>query len=276
MNILDRINFFIQLFLDALRQLFSGRIWAPLVLYAALQWLVLYAHYQFNDPNLFGVMSFWTDFVRADYATAFTHYPQHFVLLGYYYGWAKMLIGLPLEGLILGLVARRFYFRYTGEWPQNRLSFGTWINLILIWVVMTALLTAAGQFLPTALSSLIDSPRRMLAFAFVVVPALYSFIVALFYLAIPMLAIGRMNFLTAISRSLKGFIRRPIMFFSLAGVSLAGPLLVGALTSQPSKIVDGFKPELVYWLIAASLVLEAIAYFFWMGTAVRYLDRTGE
>ena len=276
MNILDRVNFFIQLFLDALSKALSGRIWTPLVLYAALQWLVLYAHYQFNDPNLYGLMSFWTNLVRADYANAFTHYPQHFVLLGYYFGWAKMLVGLPLEGLILGLVARRFYFRFTGEWPQNRVTAVTWINLVLVWVVMTGLLTAIGQFLPAALSSYIDSPRRMMAFAFVAVPAIYSVIIGIFYLAIPMLAIGRMDFLTAIGRSLKGFLRRPILFFALAGVSLSGPFLVGALGSQPSKIVEGFRPELVYWLIAASLVLEAIAYFLWMGTAVRYLDRSGD
>jgi hypothetical protein len=275
-NFLARINYVIQLYFDVLRQAWSGRIWTPLVLYMALQWLVLYAHFQFTHPAFYGLIAFWTNLVGPEYAAAFSHYPQHFTLLGYYTGWAKTLVGFPLEGLILGIVARRFYVRFAGTEPQKSLSIGKWLNLILVWTVITVLIMAAGQILPAVLGQMIFSPKRMLAFSFLIAPGLYALVVSLFYLAIPLVAIGDMNFLTAIRRSLKAFVHLPITSFALAAVSLSGPLLMGALTSQPGRIVQGFKPELVYWLLAATLVVETVAYFFWMGTAVRHYLQTAD
>jgi hypothetical protein len=43
------------------------------------------------------------------------------------------------------------------------------------------------------------------------------------------------------------------------------------LTGRSGQIVQKFKPELVYWLLLAGLVVDILFFFFWMGTAVRFL-----
>ncbi|MCD6249793.1 MAG: hypothetical protein J7J98_05620 [candidate division Zixibacteria bacterium] len=271
MNLLDSINQFLRLFIGTFRQFGRGRIWLPLVAYFALQWLVLYAHYDFLRPPFYNMVTLWTSFFGSEMATAYSHYPQHFLLLGQFSGWAKLGVGLILEGLVLGMVAGMFHHRITGSEP-GRSALNAWLDLVLVWVVINGLMLIAGMFLPGWLGSLINSPRRLLALNLGLLPFLYTLIFALFFMAIPMVMVRGYNGLKAIVESVGLFIRRPFTFFCLATTIVAGPILLGAIVSRPAGIVDSFKPELVYWLLVASLVVEMIAYFFWMGTAVIFLN----
>ena len=270
MNLLDSINQFLGLFWDTFRQLGRGRIWLPLLVYFALQWLVLYAHYDFLRPPFYDLISRWTTLFGSDLATAYSHYPQHFLLLGRFSGWAKLGVGLILEGLVLGMVARMFHHRFTGS-ESSRSALNVWFDLILVWVVINGLMLVAGMFLPGWLGPVLDSPRRLLAFNLVLLPFIYTLVFALFFVAIPMVMIKGHSGLKALVKSVGHFFRRPFAFFGLAVVILVAPILLGVIVSRPTGIVDSFKPELVYWLLVASLVVEMIAYFFWMGTAVRFL-----
>jgi hypothetical protein len=52
---------------------------------------------------------------------------------------------------------------------------------------------------------------------------------------------------------------------------MAGPYLLSRIAGRSEQIVWNFRPELVYWVMLAGLVVELVANFFWMGTAVRFL-----
>jgi len=269
-NLLDSINQFLRLFIGTFRQLGRGRIWLPLVVYFALQWLVLYAHYDYLRLPFYDLISRWTTLFGSDMATAFGHYPQHFLLLGQFSGWAKLGVGLILEGLVLGMVARLFHHRFTGS-EHGRSALNAWFDLVLIWVVINGLMLVSGMFLPNWLGSLINSPRRLLAFNLGLLPFLYTLVFALFFMAIPMVMVRGYSGLKAIVKSVGLFFRRPFTFFCLAMTILTFPILLGVIVSRPAGIIESFKPELVYGLLVASLVVEMIAYFLWMGTAVRFL-----
>lgn len=275
MNLLDRINEFILLFVDTVRQVPRFKIWLPLVAYFLVQWFALYAHYNFLQPPFYELITSWVSLIGPDQADAFAHYPQHFLLLGRFAGWAKLAIGLILEGLVLGLVAGLFHVRFTGDASptyRQRPLLIRWLNLAGVWALINGLMWVSGTYFPQWLEPVLHGSRRMLAFSFVFMPFVYAFIFAMFFMAIPAIIVFGDNALAAILRSLRLFLSRPLTILFLAIFILAVPILLGIVASRPSGIVDGFKPELVYWLLVGSLFSDLIANFFWMGTAVRFLS----
>jgi hypothetical protein len=272
--VLERVNQFVLLFINTFRQLNQWRIWAVLLLYYGFQGLVLYAHYAYPVGLLSGLLTWWISLFGPDMASAFNHYPQHFLLLGKISYWAKLAIGLILEGAVLGAVASLFYRKLSGralQGTKNASWIGRFLSLTLVWVIINGLMLAAGQLLPRLLADFLYSPRRILAFSFVLMPFIFNLIFAIFFLAIPSVIMFRDDALKALSRSIKHFLRRPMTLFFLSFIILAIPIFLGALASRPSGIVDSFKPELLYWILAASLFSEMVAGFFWMGTAVCFL-----
>ena len=105
MSILDSINRFITLFLDTIKQFGRFRAWAILLGYFLINWLILYAHYDFTSPLFYTLVTTWTNLIDAGNADAFTHYPAQFYHLSDFYGWAKFGVGVVFEGLVLGAVA---------------------------------------------------------------------------------------------------------------------------------------------------------------------------
>lgn len=270
------INQFIGLFIDSLRQAGRGKIWLSLFGLLVVNGFVLYMHYDFLSPVFFSIMSAWTSLISQSASTMFTHYPMHFVLMPFYFGIAKLIPGLILESLLLGAVAIYFRNGYLGATGSERLTlrsaFASWGSLIIAWLVINGLTVLVSIYFPDLFRFLHqDSPRRLLLFNFLVMPAFFAIILSLFFFAIPSIAIFRENFLKGIKRSLKMFIHRPLTCLFLSGVILAGPYLLSAIAGYSEDISTKFKPELIFWILVAGLVVELLANFFWMGTAVKFL-----
>ena len=276
MSFLKCLNQFIALFIDTFKMFGRGKIWLILLLYFLLNWLLLYAHYDFLSPVFYGLISAWTRFVSESNAVVFSHYPGHFLLLPHYFGLAKFGLGLIFEGLVLGIIAVYFRDSFLGVKGPDRRSArsiaASWIYLGMAWLCINLLTMAVTMYFPDWLRFLHDdSPRRLLAVEFVIMPGTLALILALFYFAIPVIAISRSNILSGIAASLRVFARRPFTCFLLAACILAGPYLMSALAGRSGQIIDKFRPEMVYWMLLAGLVVEMVANFFWMGTAVRFL-----
>jgi len=271
MGFIAGINRIIQLLGDTFRQLFRGRIWLILLAYYAFQWLILYGHEQFASPVFGWLASLTLSFKDANRATAFTHYPMHYVFLPDVYGNAKLVAGLFFEGLALGAVAAAFQQRFSRKVsgvPATKL----WLQLVVAWVVLNGLTLVLSYAVPAALSSQLYSPKRVAVFSFIIMPALFTICMALFYYSIPIVMITGRNGLYATGQALKLFVRYPIITLVLSALVVAGPILVAAVSSgYATTIVDKFRPELVYWLLVVGLFLEMIASFVWMGTASRLL-----
>ena len=273
---LGYVNQFIGLFIDSLRQIGRGKIWLSLFVLLVVNGFVLYMHYDFLSPLFFEAMSAWTALVSQPASTMFTHYPMHFVLMPFYFGIAKLIPGIILESLLLGAVAiyfRNGYLKATGsERLTLRSAISSWGSLIIAWLVINGLTVLVSIYFPDLFRFIHqDSPRRLLVFNFVIMPAFFAIILSLFFFAIPSIAIYRENFLKGIGRSLKLFVRRPLTCLLLSGVILAGPYILSAIAGYSEDISTKFKPELVFWVLAVGLVVELIANYFWMGTAVRFL-----
>jgi len=276
MNFVRTINRLISLFLDTLRQVGRGRIWLVLLFFFILNWLVLYAHYKALSPIFYGPIKLWAELIGAREATGFFHYPGHFLVLPLMFDWARMVVGLLFEGVALGVVALMFFDGFLEvkkpEASPFKLVWASWVQLILGWALLYGLMLALAIFLPSVLGSWMQgSPRRMLAFELGLLPALFTVLLALLYFVIPSIAIYGDNVWEALKRSLAVFRSNPGSCLVLAVAVLFGQVLVSFAAGRPVTIIEKFRPELVYWVLLIGLVVNALASFVWMGTAVRFL-----
>ncbi|RKX26534.1 MAG: hypothetical protein DRP47_08025 [Candidatus Zixiibacteriota bacterium] len=276
MNVIEGINRLIALFIEVFKQVGRGRIWLWLLLYFILQWLILEAHSEFPLPFLYGLISFWTGLFGEQVATGFRHYPGHFLLLPFFFEWARLIFGLIVEGLILGAVSLLFYESFVSVPREDRFRFREllprWIHLVLAYVVLNGILMGLGFMLPDLMEGVLDhSPRRIAFFEWVLLPSLYAVVVALLLAVVPSIVIYRDNIFQALGRSLRLFIHNPMTCLVISGIVLAGPVVIANISSNPARIVDNFKPELVYWVLVVGLVIDMFVHFVWMGAAVRLL-----
>ncbi len=276
MSIVDGINRLIGIVLDVFRQFGRGRIWFWLLLYSIISFIVLYAHYDFLSPIFYPIISFWTGLLGEKQSTGFSHYPGHFLLMPYYWEWARLVLSVVIEGLFLGAASVLFYERFVRVDEEDRFAFGqmirSWIHLSLAFVVLNGLVLAVGWAASNGLASFLAySPRRQFVFEWLALPFLFMIVLGLFFFTIPVVAVYRENIVRAIGRSAKLFIRNPITVLVMAGIVLAGPVVVSNIANSPSTLVDKFKPELVFWILLGGLVIDLIASFLWMGMAVRFL-----
>ncbi len=276
MDIVAGVNLFVGLFVDTFKQFGRGRVWLLLLGYFLLNWLLLYAHYDFLSPLFYVCVSFWTGLFGGQQAVGFTHYPGHFMLLPYFFGWAKFYLGLILEGAVLGAVALMFYGSFLDipkeERSTLRATLSSWIHLVFGWLLINGLILLVSRELPALLEPwLAGSPRRIQAFEFVVLPFSYVMILALFFFVLPRVAVYRESFFKALKRGLRLFVRNPFTCFFLSLIIMVVPVFLSIIAGYSSGIVEKFRPELVYWLLLAGLVVDIFFNFFWMGTAVRFL-----
>ncbi len=276
MRVIDSINRTIGLFIESLRQIGAGRIWLWLLGYFAVSWLVLYAHYDFTSPLFYWAVSRWTELFGSRNATGFTHYRGHFLLLPYFFEWAKIVLSVIFEGLVLGAAAILFYERFVQVDEDDRFSFRSlsrsWLFLSIGFVIINGALLGSSQLLSALLNDFIRySPRRILAFNWVLIPGMYAIILGLLLYVLPAVAVYRENVFAAVGRSVRLFFRNPITSVLMAAIVVLPPLVVSSLISNPATIVDKFSPELVFWLLTLALLVDVIANFLWMGMSVRFL-----
>ena len=276
MSFVASINYFIALFVDSVRQFRQGRLWLLLLAYFLLQWLVLYSHYKFYSPVFYWFIEPWLGQFGEQSAMGFIHYPGHFLTLPYFFGWAKFFLAIPLEGALLGTMAVLFYENYIGHKNLGR-STGKqllflWLQLTLAWAVINGLVLLVNGFLPELLDPVLQqAPRRIFVFRFLVQPFVYVLILSMFFFAIPYIAIYRVNVIRGLIRSLGILRRNPFTCFFLAGTILFVPIVFSFVMQNHSVLVEKFRPELVYWVLLIGIGADLIVYYFWMGTATRFL-----
>jgi len=276
MGLVDGLNRIISLLVDTLRQIGRGRIWLWLLGYFLVSWFVLYALYDFTSPIFYGLVSMLIGVFGQQQATGFMHYPGHFLLLPYVFEYIKIGLSIIFEGLILGAAAILFYESYVDVDEDDRFAVGSlvksWLHLALGFVIINGILLGLNIGLATALRSYMEySPRRVLAFEWVILPAVYAVVLGIFFHVLPSIAIYRENVFVAISKSVRVFFKNPISMFILAAIVLAVPIAISNFTAHPDTIVNKFTPELVYWVLAVGLFVDMIANFLWMGMSVRFL-----
>lgn len=275
MSFIKDLNNFASILLDVLKNLGRGKAWLSLLVYMSILAAALVAHFQHLSPLFYGPIHFLTSLISSDLSERFYHYPSHFLYLPWFYGWAKLVLSVLLEGLFLGTAALAFWYGYRRNQSNDGLfktALRRWPHFIAVSIIFNGLITGVSYLLPQLFHSmLISSPRRQLAFEFAVLPAIYCVLLALFFIAIPAVAVRSESFLKAIKRSFSLALHRPFSLLILSLLILVVPLLLSAAANRPEIIIEKFRPDLVFWILLIGLVAEMVANYLWMAAAVRFL-----
>jgi hypothetical protein len=196
MALVKDINYFLLLFADSFRTFRRGTIWLVLFAYFVLMSLLLYAYLNCFSPIFYPLAKATVILAGKDASERFFHYPGHFLYLPAVFGWSKTLVAILLDGLFLGsaalLIRQEYVGRSKSTASRDRSLMSSWGHLILASFAFNLLIFAAGFLLPMALQPLLAGyARRGLLFEFVILPAIYSLILAVFFLVIPRIALSR-------------------------------------------------------------------------------------
>jgi hypothetical protein len=276
MALVKDINYFLLLFADTFRTFRRGTIWLVLFAYFVVMSLLLYAYLNYFSPVFYPLAKATVILAGKEATERFFHYPGHFLYLPAVFGWSKTFVAIIFDGLFLGsaalLIRQEYLGRSNSSASRDKSLLSSWGHLILASFAFNLLIFAAGFLLPLALQSLLSGyARRGLLFEFVVLPAVYSLILAIFFVVIPRIALYGDSFMRALGLSWKSFIRRPLTSFFLAGIILFVPILIATIANHSDIIIGKFYPELVYWILWVGLGADLLANYFWMGTSVRLL-----
>ncbi|MFZ1684224.1 MAG: hypothetical protein WAU88_08865, partial [Candidatus Zixiibacteriota bacterium] len=238
--------------------------------------LLLYAYLNYFSPVFYPLAKATVILAGKEATERFFHYPGHFLYLPAVFGWSKTLVAILFDGLFLGSAALLLRQEYLGRGnstaSRDRSLLSSWGHLILASFSFNLLIFAAGFLLPMALQPILAGyARRSLMFEFIILPAVYSLILAIFFLVIPRIALYGESFIRALGRSWKSFLKRPLTSFFLAGVILFVPILIATIANHSDIIIAKFYPELVFWILWVGLGADLLANFLWMGTSVRLL-----
>jgi hypothetical protein len=270
------LNRYISLLLTPFSCLRVWRIWQILGLYFLIVVGVLMAHLNFDTPIFHGIISLWTGLFGEEQSIGFSHYPGHFILLPYFFGWARFYLGVVAEGLVFGGLAVLLYDRMTStrsnEQIPVRSMFSLWLPLSMGWLLIYGLWLLISLALPELLDEWLRySPRRQAAFQFGLLPLLFVVVMSVMYFVIPAIAIYRESVWSAVKRSVRLFMRTPFTFFFLSFTFAVVPLVISVLQGKAGTIVQKFNPELVVWLTLAGIVADFALMFMWVCSAVRLL-----
>ncbi len=262
----------------AIRQMRHAAVWTPLLVQGLIAFALAAMHYYLFSPITGPLLSGWVRLVAPEYSSSFFHYPAHFVLMPYYFGYARLLAGLFTEALLFGAVIDLFVSLYRGEPPLLLTSFrkaaGRYLRLTLVWGVVIIVLYLLNRyffdFLQGVLGySLESAPRRQVAMT-AVLHGLTVLVYAPCLYLLPSIMLGGDSLGALIRKALGTSLRHP---FATIGLVLL-PYLVGLPASwaatESAKIVSSFTPEMVYILIVISIAVDVPVNFVLLGTSVKF------
>jgi len=268
------INRLIGLYAEAFRAVVKMRLWPPLFIYTIAQFLLLLVFNSYVNPVIYPVLSPFVGLMGKNTASLFAQYPGLYIALPYVYQWGRLLFGIIFEGLAIGLTALLF-LRYIGskrgEGMTLRSVVRRWPQLIIVWTIVTAVIIAASLILPELFRSYLEgSPRRAAVFD-VVIRLVAVTLYAIFIYAVPSIIVYKNNIIRAFRTTFALFFRYPIFTFFLALLPYLLTVPTSYLTGQSAAIVSKFSPELVFYILAAGLIVDMLVNFILTATVVGLL-----
>lgn len=271
MGFIDRINRFLGLYLDTFKAIGRPMTWFPFLVLALMQFGILVILEHFVHPRLYPILRPLVDLLGEGRADFFSHYPELYLFLPTVYQWGAKILGILFEGLFLGISSVYFVRIYRDRDTKVSYAFRRWPQLIIIGAVITGILLLIVTYIPGLFSDLLTkSPRRAMAFEYLLRLAMVI-IYTFFIYAMPALIVYRDGLFRAFVTSFKLFGRNPIFTFFLAFIPFLLSLPITYAIDNVTTLVDKFSPELVFYILAGSIVVGFVSNYFITGTVVKFM-----
>ncbi len=260
------------------RQVPRIKLWLPLLIQAAVMFILALMHLYIFSPIIGPIVKAWTGLFPAQLANAFFHYPAQFIFMPYFFGQAQIFVNFLIEAFLFGIVIDLFAALYHGQKPVFMTSAGRalkrYFQLMLVWLAVLGVLylinTYFFDFVEKVMGySLQAAPRRRVGAEFLL-RGITVLVYAICIFLLPSIMAGAGSWMSRIKRGFVIAFRHPFVAIGLVLI----PYLIGFLPSwalsNASNIVTNFSPDLVFYLILFSIALDVILNFFMLGTAVKF------
>jgi hypothetical protein len=251
------------------RNLASGRLWGPFLIYACLQALGLLLLTQFHQPILAPVLM---PLLRAAAGEGALHYPVFYLSLPAVFSRLTLLLDLVFGAWLFGAA---FLFFWQADRPTEpagsglRTAAASWGKLLLARLPIAVGLAVLVVWIPSLLWSA-EAPTgwtlRAVRYGTI---AVGSFLEALlFYAPLLILVEGR-----GVGAALRG----SMLLFRRIPIATLGAVLIPNLIQIPishilfrsERIVTRLSPEVVAWVILGSVIVYSLATFYIVGVGAR-------
>jgi len=264
MHVIDLLLRYMKCWEESLAMLRSPSVPAPFVVFAALELLVLMSLTFFFVPPISTVMVPVTAAVGGEKAL---HFPMHFILLPHTYHLLYLplvvIVGFCLFGWAVSMMLD--YYEHIGvavpDGGRRRSpAFRSMLSLVVVGVVYVTVISVL-QLLFGAIASKIGNIWASRLASLVGVAAIVCAQALLVYAPFHVVAHAE-NAVAAIVHSIRSGRRR----FGVTVLILATVVIIhwpiDALLRHPDKVVLKFRPELVFFLLAAGIVVEMFTSYF--------------
>jgi hypothetical protein len=272
MTLLQKINLFFSVYLEALKSLKKPLLWVPFILFALAQFLLLLALVNFYAPFISFVF---IPIIKKIMGEFVLHYPVYFLFLPKIFSRANLLLSGILGIIALGWATYLFFSYFL---PDKRVelkeglktAFSRYLLLLVIWIIETVVILAWFLFLSRAGRGFVGgSFKKELAFE---IFGLCSGVVfyGLFAFTIPAIILGGRNIFTALGLSISIYIRN---FFSTYFFVLLPNLLTLPFTflnRNTAFLISKFNPEVIILMLILEIAISMIANYILISTLTRF------
>lgn len=274
MGFIDRLNRLVRLYIDSIKYSIRPRIWWPFFAYLVIQFMILLAIRNYNNPHLYPLLKPIVNLFGEQRAEALSHYPSIFLLMPYVFQMGKIALGVVFEGLAIGLTSVLFFKAYTpSKSKQVDISFALkrWPVLLTIWTIITGFLFLLNFYAPQFFEGfLIGSPKRIMAFE-IAMKLLTVLLYTPFIYAVPSVVIYKNSLLKAFKTSLRLFVQYPVFSFFLAFIAYFVSVVASWPAGQADVIISKFTPDLVFYILVIGLVADFAVNIIFTGARVKFL-----
>jgi hypothetical protein len=268
-----KLNNFISAFIDGLKCLFFIRLWKPFVIFALIS-----AAAAIVVLNPFS--SIWSGIIVPlgksklfGGGEAFVHYPGQLLVSPTVYGRINLVLSIVFDSLLSAAAFVIFAGFFVGEKIKlmtalkKALSRYHWLVIANVFVYAVLLLVTwlVPQFFEDFLRG---SPRRIFLFN-IVFKFFQFFVLAPFIYIMPYIILRDENFIAALWKSLRMWIKNFFTSFFLVAVPLSLTLPLALGENYVMWLSERFGPEIISLLLYLEIIVFMIASFLFTAMLTR-------
>jgi hypothetical protein len=275
LNILRRINLFIEIYIRVLKGLKSVRLLAPFLILAVVKGLVLIALILFYLPPVYRLLVPILDYFYSDYTL---HYPRYYLLLPQIYNYAssflvELIFGIVLTGAAVFMIGTDLKKERGGFGESLRSAFKSLIPLIFVWIIRTFVLIIVLSLCSRLIFRLVHGLPYSDFAGYILLQIVGLVITGFFIYAIPAIMLHRLGIGSALATGIGFFLKHPFFSFFILLIPwlLQLPLRYLAF-SKIHLILAFFNHVLLNYLLAIDIIVGVVTgYLMYAGITHFYL-----
>ncbi len=278
MDILGRINLFVEIYINVLRSLKSPRLLAPFLILALLKaaWLIVLVFFYLTP-----VYKLLAPLLGHFYSARILHFPQFYLVLPqvYKYGCAlfiDLVFGIVLIGAAVFIIGTDYKREKGGLSEGIRTALKSFWPLLAVWILKTGLTILIFKYSPSFVFPLVrDFPYADFSGLFIV-HMLALIISALLIYTYPAIIMHRQGLFQAVGNSLRLTAGNFVFTFFLMFIPWLIQFPISYITSSKIYFILGkFSSSVLIYLLALDIAATFIAGFLtYVGVTYFYLNQT--